>query len=115
MKGISGPPNGLMGRRGLLSSEQRNEYKKAFIEAFDKEIAEKNPKKVLISSEDMFLFSEEPFIETAAAFLQARFDDIEVLCSIRNPVDYIRGRFSTMAKSGGLSVVRVFRQADAFW
>ncbi|MCG6885321.1 MAG: hypothetical protein LJE62_16350 [Silicimonas sp.] len=102
MKGGNGKPNGMMRSLGLKGRADRNRYAKVFALELDRELQRRRPEKVLFSDEALFLYSEEPMIEAAAAFLRGRFEEVRVLCHIRHPIDYVRSRMYQGAKNGAI-------------
>lgn len=105
MSGPEGSVNKVMQRNGLSSDAARVAYVNSFRSEFDREIAKHQPDTVLISNEDLFLVHDGSLIEEFSTFLDERFDKRRVICHLRNPVDYVRGRYSTAAKSGRLTSV----------
>lgn len=91
---------------GITTLDQRIQYKAQFIKAFEKELAglPKNIHSVVISSEHFhsrIRTSEE--MDNVQSLLENYFDDIEIVCYLRDQISTCTSYYSTALKSGNPS------------
>ena len=97
------PPDGLMPRHKLTGPAALRDHARRFVEAFDAEVRRAAPEVVAISDEALFIFADDGTIARARTFLRDRFDRVDVVVTLRHPVDYVRGVYSQRIKTGGLT------------
>lgn len=99
-------------RLGITNESARETHRAAVLERLADEIASRPDADFIISSEQMlgeFLSAEG--VGSMANALRPLFDDILVLCWLRNPVDYLVSSYSTELKTGRRN--HRFRAGDA--
>lgn len=91
---------------GLTALEDRIRYKEQFIKEFEKELATlpKHTQAVVISSEHFHSrIRTEEEMDNVYKLLSAYFDDIEIVCYLRDQVSTCTSYYSTALKSGNPS------------
>lgn len=96
---------------GIVTIDERIHYKQKFIEEFEKELAglPKHIKAVVISSEHFHsrirTFEE---MDNVQAFFDRYFDDVEIVCYLRDQISTCTSYYSTALKSGNPSTFSEF-------
>ncbi len=99
---LSAPPNGVMGTFNLTSKDAREAYSQAFKNDFDKEIESATGiDQVVVSDEALFVFPHNRMISGLHDFLNERFDEVSVVCHLREPASYLSSSYSQHIKMGG--------------
>ncbi|MAT91811.1 MAG: hypothetical protein CME59_04360 [Halioglobus sp.] len=102
--------------QGILTLEQRQEYKAGFLREFEAELASlpRGVHTVLISSEHFHSrIRTEEEMDNVHALLSPYFEDIRILCYLREQVTTCASYYSTHLKSGGMESFDVFMQRCA--
>ena len=102
--------------QGILTLEDRARYKARFLREFEQELASlpKTVHTVLISSEHFHSrIRTEAEMDNVHALLSPYFDDIRILCYLREQVTTCTSYYSTHLKSGGTDSFSVFMQRCA--
>lgn len=91
---------------GITTQEQRHEYKTQFLQEFEKELSDlpEHIHTVVISSEHFHSrIRTAGEMDNVQALLEAYFDEIEIVCYLRDQVSTCTSYYSTALKSGNPS------------
>lgn len=91
--------------RRVANNEGRKNYSKAFIKEFDKELSQFSGDSVILSDEALFIYASPGLFGAISKFLQERFTEVQVVCYLRRPDEYLKSEYSQHIKVGGRQTV----------
>ena len=105
-------PTGLMRSYGLVRARARRRFTQKFLRDLDREIA-RSPgvHTVILSDEALGGFPDRAIPQLLHDEMTQRFDQVSVLCMVRDPVGYLTSNYAQEVKMGGTRLWPEFLQA----